>query len=223
MIQRFLYSALKDGIAAIEADISILEDLFKNNYCLESEEVANIVKAFRAKPPTVIHNYPRRDMVPPLYSIVLGMESEGEHHLGDLAGQVDDEDDPAFRSDILSSIWEHTYHIYTVTEHPDLTSYYYELAKSILLAAPLPGEGLFEIHLSGADLSPDPRYLPEHLFVRQLTFKCQREFQRIDLSSLRDKAFRISGIHVDKSGSPSDVGGVKTLVTPYGVGDGTEE
>jgi len=41
----------------------------------------------------------------------------------------------------------------------------------------------------------------------------------VDRLSLSQKAFQVAGIHVDKSGSPSDVGGVKTLVTTYTEGD----
>ena len=79
----------------------------------------------------------------------------------------------------------------------------------------------FEIKISGGDMAPDPRYMPEHLFVRQIKFGCNREFLRTDLATLRQKAFTVSGIHVDSSGSPSDVGDVKTLITTYGVDDGT--
>ena len=99
--------------------------------------------------------------------------------------------------------------------------YYYEIVKLIILGG-LPvliDDGCFEFELSGGDLSPDPKYLPEHLFGRQITFSCQREFQIIDRDSRLLKAFRIGGIYVDSSGSPSDVGEVKTNITTYGVGE----
>lgn len=221
MIQRLIYRALNQGIQAAVNDPSIIEDLFSGNYSLEKPEVDTIISAFADKAtPNVIHGYARTDSQFPLYSIVLGNEREDEVYMNNLAGQVEDLDAEDFGADILSSLWVHDFLILTVTEHPDLTVYYYELAKAFLLAYPFGEEGdLFDIRISGMDLAPDPRFMPSHLFVRQLKFECSREFARTDLSSLRDKAFRISGIHIDKSGSPSDVGGVKTNVTTYGVDD----
>ncbi len=80
-------------------------------------------------------------------------------------------------------------------------------------------DGCYEFHLSGMDLAPDPKYLPEHLFGRVLTFSCRREFQTINRGARLWKAFKVSGIHIDKSGSPSEIGDVKTKVGIFGVGE----
>lgn len=215
MIQRFLYTTLKEGLAAIQAKPEILDDLFLDLWELSASEVAEIKTAFLAKYPGVIHGYARSETEFPVFSVVLGNEGEAAHYLGDDAGMIDDMDHPDFGSDCLSAIWKHSYQILCYTEHPDLTLYYYEIAKAILLTADFNSLDLFEVHVSGMDLMPDPRYIPEHLFVRQMTFECQREFMRVDKVSKLSKAFQVAGIHVDKSGSPSDVGAVKTLVTPY--------
>lgn len=217
MIQRLLYDTLKAGIETIHADMKILEQLFGDMFELSDEEIEGIKTAFTTKPPNVIHGYARTDSDFPLYSIVLGNEGEAETYLGDVAGMVDDPSSEDFGTDVLSSIWESTFQILCYTEHPDLTVYYYEIAKSILLAADLYSWGVVDWSLSGMDLAPDPRYIPEHLFARQLTFRGQYEFQRFDRGSRLGKAFKVAGIHVDKSGSPSDVGGVKTLVEPAGI------
>jgi hypothetical protein len=219
MIQRFVYATLKTGIQEILDDPTILDDIFRENYCLEQSEVDSIKEAFAAKPPNVIHHYARSESEFPLYSVVLESEQEAEHFIGDDAGMIDEPDDPLFGADRIATIFSHDYSILTYTEHPDLTLYYYEIAKSILVVADLKSQGLFNTHISGMDLMPDPRYIPEHLFVRRMSFKADREFQRIDRDSKLGKAFRLGGIHVDSSGSPSGVGGVKTLVMPSGILD----
>lgn len=222
MIQRYLYDILTQGVAAISANDKILDDLFERDYALDATEVAAIKTYFANDPPTVINGYARIDTDFPCYAIVLGGEGESITFLGDSAGQIEDTTDPLLHADIDSSVWDHNYNIFVYTEHPDLTAYYYEIAKSIMIAnftALANLGGLFNFTLSGTELAPDPAYLPEHLHVRQLQFKCSREFQYIDRDSLRAKAFQVGGVHIDKTGSPSDVGGVKTLVTTYTVED----
>lgn len=221
MIQRYLYDTLVAGIEEIQKDPTILDDIFRVNYCLSQAEVDSIKEAFAASPPNVIHHYARSESEFPLYSIVLESEQESEHYIGDDAGMIDEPDDPLFGADRIASIFTHDYTILTYTEHPDLTLYYYEIAKAIFLVAPLKSLGLFNTHISGMDLMPDPRYIPDHLFVRRMSFKADREFERIDRDSKLGKAFRVEGIHVDSSGSPSSVGGAKTLVTPY-LDEGSE-
>jgi len=220
MIQRFLYTALKTGLEAFKTDPNYVDDLFKDLYSLGDTEVAAIHTLFREKTINIYHSYARSDAEFPCFSIVLADEGEAQSVLGDIAGQITDPDDPDYPADEFSSIWQHKYLVLVYSEHPDVTQYMYEAAKSIFIAAlgPLADEGLFEVSLSGGEVAPDPRYIPEHLFVRQLTFSCQREFQRTDFVSKLGKAFKVAGIHVDKSGSPSDVGGVKTLVKAYGTG-----
>lgn len=221
MIQRFLFLALQDGIAQISADLTLLDDLFAELYELDPTEVASIKTHFAAKPPKVIHGYAPRNVEPPVFSIVLMNEGESATFLNNDALQICDPDDPDFGADVKASIWQHSYHILTYTEHPDVTSYYYEIAKSILLASTdfFVERDLFDIQMSGQDLMPDPRYIPEHLFARRMVFNCDRQFRRVDRASKAGKAFKVAGIHIDESGSPSDVGGVKTLVEPISPED----
>jgi hypothetical protein len=221
MIQRFLFLALTDGIAQIQADPTLLEQLFEDLYELDPDEVEGIKTVFAAKPPKVIHGYSPRDVDPPMYSIVLKGEQETETFLNNDAPQVTDVESPDFGADVKTSIWQHNYLVFTYSEHPDVTGYYYEIAKSILLASTdfFADRDLFDISLSGQDLAPDPNYLPEHLFARALSFQCERQFTRVDRDSKAGKAFQVGGIHIDKAGSPSDVGGVKTLMTPISPED----
>lgn len=224
MIHRHIYDVLKLGFELYAADPTLVEDLFIENYGIEATEYAAIKQYFIANPPTIVNGYARTDTKFPAIAIVLMRESESQNFLADSAGQMDDEDDaddPDFGTDIESAIWEYVYHLLIYTEQPDITSYYYELTKSIMLAGLkyLTDEGCFEYHMAGADLAPDPRYIPEHLFLRQVEFSCQREFQRLVKESRLYKAFRVTGLHIDSSGSPSDVGDVKTSVGVYTEGE----
>ncbi len=217
MIHRLLYDVLTAGVAEISADLDILERFFLDSYCLESVEIEKIRDLWAKKPPAVIQGYARTDVQPPLYSITLQNESEDQHFLGDEIGIQDDPDLPGFGDDIEGSVWQHGYNIHVYSEHPDATAWYYEAAKIILQRAggTFNDNGLFEIHMAGMELMPDPRYIPEHLFVRQLTFQCKKVMSVLvepDVPRVR----AISGVHVDTPGESSeDVGGVETNVTPY--------
>ena len=217
MIHRYLHSILTTGVTNITDDPTLLDDLFEANYGLEATEVDAVKEYWAEKPLNVVNGFARRDSDFPLIAITLASEQETQHFLGDSAGQEEDPEDEFYQYDIESAIWGHVYRLLIYTDHPDVTAWYYEIVKTILLSGLniLTGEGCFEYRMNGAELAPDPRYIPEHLYGRVLTFSCEREFQRVDRRSRIMKGFAVEGIHIDRSGSPNDVGGVKTLVVPY--------
>jgi len=217
MINRYIHGILTVGITNILEDTTFLDELFKDNYVIDESEAEAIKTYFLENGCRVKNGYPRKDTVWPAIHIVLGMETESDHFLSDSAGKITDDEDPNYGKELLAAIWEHGYRLIICTEHPDITVAYYEIAKFIMLQGldVLLGDGCFEFHFSGKDMAPDERYIPAHLFVRELIFQCNREFQHIkrdtDLFNIR----KVEGIHVDSSGSPSDVGNVKTNVTTY--------
>lgn len=218
MIQRFIFSAIRDGINAITADPVILEQIFEN-YELDEDEVESIKTLWSSKPPIVRHGFARSDDEFPLFALVLVNEREVDTVLGDDGGIVEDPEDPLYGADIKTSFWEHNYDILVYSEHPDATLYWYEVVKSIMLEAGFYDVGIYDLMLSGGDIMPDPEYIPGHLFVRRLNLKASREFKRIVHTSRLGKAFQVSGIHIDRSGSPRDPGPVKTLLVPYAEGE----
>lgn len=212
MIQRFLFNVLSAGLSAIQADLDLLDDVF-DQFGLSDTELTAIKTWFRENPPTVKHQYARTDDTFPLYSIVLGNEEESDLFIGNDGGlQVMDDDDPDRGADVKSSLWQHTYDILSYSDHPDGTTYLYEVQKAIFLSADLADCGLHSYHFSGMDLSPATPYIPAHLFARIFSIRAKREFERIDRTTALGKAYKVGGIHIDRSGSPSDVGNVKTLV-----------
>ena len=218
MIQRVIYEVLTAGLEATNRQPGILEDLFMENYSLTREEVDGIKQFFREQTPRVIHGWARSDSEFPLYSIVLVREQQVDKVLADDAGQVETLGDPDYGADCYAVLWEHTYDVMCFAEHPDSVQYMYELAKNFFFATErqFTSEGIYDVHLSGGDVSPDVRYVPEHLFLRRLTFVCRSEFLRTDKLSKFTKAFTVRGIHVTEDGAPGrDIGGVKDLITPY--------
>lgn len=221
MIQRFIDTVLKQALANIAKDReAILLELFRDELGIdEKTELDSIIDVFKNTPPKVILGYPRADSDFPLYSITLGTEGASEGFLEDGAGQVEEDDDPEFGADKKAEIWNHSYSVWCYAEHPDVCGYIYEVAKAALALNAhdyLIGKGLWNIKLSGMEMAPDPRYAPENLFLRQLVLRCDKEFQLLDRNSKIGKAFKVSGIHVDNSGSSRDVGGVKTKVKVNG-------
>jgi hypothetical protein len=220
MIQRFLFDILKAGVADVHADPALLDTMLQD-WKLPDAEMASYRDLWASRLPGVKHAYARVDDTFPLYSIVLSSEGESDLFLGNDAGTVLDEDDENYECDVQGSVWDHTYQVLCYTEHPEVTLIAYEVAKAILIPAmnTLAEDGVFRVRMSGADLMPDPRYLPSHLFARQLTFQCSRPFTVTDVDSRLTRVRTVTGIHIDRLGGRGDPGAVRTLVTPYAVED----
>lgn len=218
MIHRVLQQVISVGVNAYALDESLQDDLFAEMFNLTANERASIKTYLAAHPLTVQNGYPRADAPFPLVAIILAQEGQSEQVLGNFAGMIDEEGNTLYGADVEGSLWEHSFQLPVVTEHPDVTSYYYELVKKALVAGLdiLVENSCHGFKLSGADLAPNLAYIPTGLFVRQLTFTFQRPFLHIDRGSRLTKAYRVSGLHVDSSGSPSDAGGVKTNIKTYG-------
>jgi hypothetical protein len=219
MMQRLIFDALKQGSLMLAQDPSLLEDMFgpESQYGYSTAEIEAIKTIFKTTAPYPVHGYAGRDHTFPLWAILLAGEQESERALGDDTGFVDDPDDPEFGTDLTGSIWDHNYAVLVYGLSPDVCSYCYEVARSILMLARrdwVNQYGYHNIRLSGADLAPDPRYFPEHMFIRQLTVSGSGEHSFPVEGSKFGRAWKVAGMHVDKSGSPSDVGGVKTLIYP---------
>lgn len=215
MIHKKIYTTIEDGIDTITRNPDIINIIFERQYGLTKGEVSKIREYWAASPPTVKHGFASAEPKFPMYSIVLGDEHETEHFLANDAGFVEDGEYKG--ADTESVIWDLTYQLMTWAEHPDVTAWYYEILKEIIVAA-VPTyneEGIFTVTLRGNDLQPDPRYIPEHLFVRQLTFNCQREFIRINTDSLFTKFNKVGGLYVNSETDPVDVAEVIPRLTVF--------
>lgn len=219
MIERLIYTALEEGIAELITELAKLERFFTKRG-LSAGEVAKIRAYFVDKPPELQHNYPRKDAAFPLFAVVLGTETESKKLLDDSAGFVSEEeaallyDASLTGTEVKSSIYSHTHHVMVYTEHPDVTIWYYELAKYFLTRQRdfFKTRGILDTLFSGQDMAPSSGYAPEWLFVRRLTMTSMSELAIFDDKPPRAKS--LGGAYVDNR-----VTGVVANVTPYTEGD----
>jgi hypothetical protein len=145
VIERLLHIVLRAGIRDTLADPSLLEDLFRKQWDLTSEEIADIRQFFEENPPSVNHGYPREGAQFPGLFVVLGSEREEELVLGD------EGDDTEEGEDTFYAVFTGDYNILVCTSN-----------------------GL-SVEFSGADLQPDPSYFPAVLYARRLTLTIRND------------------------------------------------
>lgn len=217
MIERLLFHVIEDGIAFLKANPDLISEFFATEGLLDISEAEKIRDYFLKEPPAVIHGYARSDQKFPIYAITLAAENETQAFIGDEGGFVDDPEDENYGADQAAAIFGYTYNIYVYAQHPDATLYMYHLLRQMLFEAlpVLKGTGdVFDVRFSGADLAPDPAWVPAGLFLRRVTITCSREYHQTILSSKLGRAWKVQSIHLDAKGAVGeDVGGVLTHVT----------
>lgn len=222
MIERLIFSALERGIAAVNLDPEAIVRFFCNRD-IAKEEAERIRDLWTKCPPNVIHNYPRSDSDFPLFAVVLGGENESIKALDDFGGFVDAEtaallENAQLQGTILrTSIYDHQHFVMVYTEHPDVTIYYYQLAKFFLTRERdfFKENGLLDMALGGNDMKPDAGYAPEWLFVRRLSMSSKKEALMFDDDKFPVVQSQISGAFVN---NPDAEGG--DVILPPGVSPG---
>lgn len=222
MIERLIFKALSRGIEALTANPEALVQFFCDRG-LEETEARKIKEVWQKDPPSVIHNYPRNDSTFPLFAVVLGNENETIKALDDFVGFVDAEmaeqiNNALLRGTVLSgSIYTHQHYVMVYTEHPDVTIYYYLLAKYFLTQQRdfFKENGLLDMALSGNDMKPDPGYAPEWLFVRRLVMSSKKEMFILDNEKFPTLSSQITGPFVN---NPDAEGG--DVILPPGIEPG---
>lgn len=221
-VERLIYTALADGMAALQRDPRQLDILFRNGG-LDRSEAAVLRAAFLLKSPMVVHGYPRQDSAFPLFAIILGDEKESQLFLDDSGGLLSPEEAQLLGvpgevgADVRTSVYTHEYNIWTVTYAPDETIAYYAIAK-YLLSRKRPffhQEGIHKVQFSGGDYAPDGRYIPAELFVRRLTMTCESEERFVDPDTGEGLIHSVDGIFVDDGSDQERIGKVETLVSTF--------
>jgi hypothetical protein len=238
VIQRYIFTAVSNQLAAMASDPTLFDDLFAYTWGLSATEVAGIKSYFAAHPIRVQHGYAVAEVNPPLIAITLQAESQSDFFEGDAAGFTTTAPagwagfaasaDGAYGAQVEGAIWEYSYRILCISENIDVTSYMYEMVKAALLGAKeyFIAQGIMLPSYTGMDLAPDPRYTPENLFTRVLGMRCKRVFSIVDRSSALGRAYKVSGAAIPAA-SPNDNGGVTTgvdvasLTTFSDTGDST--
>lgn len=214
MIERLIFTALRQGIRRTCADSSFLARHLKRSYGplgVTDKEIARLVLAFTAKfadhPRPVIHQYARSASKFPLWSIVLGDEHETKTPLGRVAGDIDEvvqagagapPRDPDAGAVVMGAFEGHVFHVFSYSLNPDFTLLMDYSAKAFLRRAfPMfQAAGLFDVNFSGGDVSPGEDFPPE-LFVRRRTISLGSQEEVVgDLNDEERRAYSIDGVEL---------------------------
>lgn len=154
---------LQRGVDAISANTSLLDDIWRK---LGAEDIARLKAYWVAHPPTVLTGFARREGPFPCFSITLASDANDTTLLDD-GGYFDEEDEEEIGREVTRS----DFRVFIFAESPDACAAYYRVARRILMVGKrrLESFGLLNPALSGAELAPDASYVPDNLFVRQIT------------------------------------------------------
>lgn len=217
MIERLIYDALTTGVAFLRDTPGAVSKLFTDEDILDAKEAAALEDLFRNKQTPGVHmGYPRKDVDFPAFFITLASDDETQAFLGDEGSQILDPEDEEFGADQFAALFAYQYSIWVYALNPDVTLAYYQLLKHMVIAfyPTFKANGLYNLKFSGADMAPDPAYVPAGLFLRRASLSCAREYTQTWLSSKLGRAWKVRSMHVDAAGAPGeDVGGVLTHVT----------
>jgi hypothetical protein len=188
-LERVLFNILSEGITRWTSNRKLLKEFFLDGG-LTDDEAGKAADILIAEPPNPLHGYARSGSQFPAWAITLGSESTSQDYLGEEAsntaepdfvgGEQEGEvylDDDGNRINQKARRWQNVFDLFIYTNHPDVTLYHYHLCKRICSESQmdLMEGGLEQVVYSGADLAPDPRYMPPGLYVRRFTISCQSD------------------------------------------------
>jgi len=182
-VERLIFTRLESQIQLLK-DEPVLYERFLTGCGLDEEEVKYARERWEERPVTVVHGYARGETAFPVVALILGTESTVQDYLGEDAEMLDEEgeyyrDDNGNIVDPHIRRWEQRYDAWVYANHPDECLYLYQLIKHILVSGrrEFQSEGLDEITYNGAELAPDPRYLPSDTFVRRFSITLRADEQ----------------------------------------------
>ena len=224
MAERRIFEVVNDGLQFFKDNPDALEQFALEALELSAAEAAKLRLYFaggvnadgdtiEAQPPVLVHGYPRVDGPFPCWALTLGGESIEQDYLGKDAPFLDSEGDRFFDArtgeivDPRARRLQYRYNFLVIVDHPDITVYYYHLLKQILMSnqTKLEAADVEDMSFTGADMVPDPRYLPHDVFARVLTVTVSGdETWCEDLPATYARS--VQGIAVDDTGEGVTVG-----------------
>ena len=232
-IERIIFQLVEEGIAWYAANPARYERFLIAGGLTETEAVA-ARQAFVDQPPTAIHGYARQGGPFPCLALVLGGENTAQDWVGEDVSPLGSDGEPCLDpetnevGDYKGRRWEHRFDWFVYADHPDLTLYYYYLLRRIMvgLRSQLQAEGLDEITYQGAELAPDPRYMPSDMFTRRFSITLRADELYIERHQPGVGLGRsIRGLRTEDEGSPlsdaltaeqqAELAGVTYGVTTY--------
>lgn len=224
MAERRLFTVIKDGLQVFKDNPAALEQWALDAMELDAAEAAKLRLYFAggtnpdgdavvAQPPILVHGYPRVDGPFPCWAMTLGGENIEQDYLNKDAPFLDSDGNRFFDSrtgdivDPKTRRLQYRYNILVIVDHPDITVYYYHLLKLLLMSGQtaLEDADVEDMSFTGADMVPDPRYMPHDVFGRILTVTVSGD--EVWCENLRATYGRsIRGIAIDDTGEEATLG-----------------
>lgn len=210
--ERLFVDALRNGVARFQAEPRRWRRVLR---FLSEAEIDTVVRFFAARPPTIRAGYATAEDPMPVVTVALMQERPEQEVLGDML-----DPDAPFKefgrgdAEIRGEICEQTIEVTIYADHPDVALYLYHWARYALFAQQdwMMANGLIEPRfVSGGDIRPDPRFVPERLFCRVLTWTTKGEVVYAEPlpPPPRSLSVFLQGVTVD--GVPGGVNVVQTI------------
>ena len=232
MVERILYEIINDGLAWYKARPERFERFLVEQHGLAAAEAKKARLYFEggtaddgteidAQPPTLIHGYARTGGPFPCWAMTLGSERVATDYLGKDGAFLDSDGENYFDPETGAVVdpkvrrMEYRFDILCLTDHPDVTVWYYHLLKQIVMSQQdvLESQDVEDLIFTGMDMAPDPRYLPDNMYGRIFQVTVQGDecwVQEID------RGTSVGGIAVDSGDETSGgEGAVPAGVTTY--------
>lgn len=167
-----LLNLLRDGIAAVQANPSVLDEIFDGIEDYSPGELAKIKTFFAHRPPDVALGFARSSAQFPLLAVVLANERTLQDYIGQSFLPAFDEDGNQDGFEFRREL-QVTYNIIVYAEHPDVVTWTYRVARAIINVGTqrLIMNENDDPQLEGADLMPAKEFGSDNLFMRRLTVK----------------------------------------------------
>ena len=175
-VERLFVIALRNAVERFKAEPKRWRRIL---HFLEADEIALVPRVFAARPPTIRAGYGTAQDPMPLITVALMQERPDQEMLGDMIEPETDYDEFEHgKAELRGAIYEQTIEITVYADHPDVALYLYHWSKYALEAHLdwFLSHGLIEPRfVHGGEVRPDPRFVPERLFCRSLTFTVRGE------------------------------------------------
>lgn len=176
--RRVVYYVVKSGLELLKEDPSWIDRVLVQ---LSSEEISKIKLWLATVEFSVIHGYARKDAKMPLVSILEINEKDAQSYLNDHIGLDDPELMAAeflgevnpFRDQaviVSGGRIEVQLEAWIYAENPDITHYMHKFVWVLLHSSRdiLGKRGITVGSMSGGDVVPDPKFMPEKAYIRRI-------------------------------------------------------
>lgn len=196
LVERTLYDVIDAGLTWFKADPARYERFLLDNTPITAAEAARARLYFgggvdpadssvtvKARPPALVHGFARTGGPFPCFALTLGSEDVTQDYLGKDAPLLDSDGEAWYDTESGAIVdpkvrrFRYVFNILVHAEHPDICIQYYSLLKFIVMSSQdvLEERDVEDMTLSGRDMAPDPRFLPDFVFSRMLTITVDGE------------------------------------------------